>query len=205
MNDCVESLRQLIRLQKKNQGTSPLTEYPVSPADVDNFYASGSDSDRAGKRADEIAFDQLEEIEEEVSPALIPFARLNPAEESKQPGNGIGQENDDSGIAEEEIINQNSASARPVTRKTIGLQRLQDFMSSSSDSDDESCRTLPVVTVRMSKDMPLSTVREEQSQQFMSFSDRIQLVGSLAEKQNESHNEFSAPVLETPNDSSNEE
>ena len=57
VNDCVESLRQLIRLQKKNKGASPLTEYPVSPADVDNFYASGSDSDRAGKRADEIAFD----------------------------------------------------------------------------------------------------------------------------------------------------
>lgn len=32
----------------------------------------------------------------------------------------------------------------------------------------------------------------------MSFSDRIQLVGSLAERQNDSHNELSAPILETP-------
>lgn len=57
---------------------------------------------------------------------------------------------------------------------------------------------MPIVTMRLYKDLPLSTVREEQSQQYISFSDRIQLVGSIAEKNNESHNEKSAPVMDTP-------
>ena len=60
-----------------------MAECPVSPADVDNLYLSGSDSECGGLRAAEVAFDYLEEISEEASPVLKPNARQNLAQEQK--------------------------------------------------------------------------------------------------------------------------
>ena len=66
---------------------------------------------------------------------------------------------DDSAIGQEETANSKAFPSRP-----IGLQRMHYQFMSSSESENEDYpnnKAAPVISVRMSKDMPLSTVKEE--------------------------------------------
>ena len=132
---------------------------------MDDFYDSGFESQQGASD-----FDQLEEIEDEQMPRI--------QQDKMKHFTTMESEDNDSEIGQEVIVNNKAANpSRP-----INLVRMPSQFMSSSESDEDSNKVMPITTVRMSKDMPLSTVKEEQSGIYMSFSDRIQLVGSLAEK-----------------------